>query len=244
VFSLALSLVYPCAAQSVGKTVTDSTRTVSKSSFLAKQAVPGLLVVSGLSLTGRSVKQDIQDWFPRTSTKADNWLQWSPGALMYVSDIFVNKHRDDLFGQTKYLTISLLATSAVTQLLKVTAHVRRPNGGSLSFPSGHTSNAFAGATVFFHEFKDTSPLFASSGYLLSSATGILRITNNRHWLPDVLVGAGIGILVTNIVYAIEPLRNWDPFRKAGGEKLTMVPDFYPREHYLCLTVKINLDHNK
>ncbi len=35
-------------------------------------------------------------------------------------------------------------------------------------------------------------------------TGGLRLLNNRHWFSDVIVGAGLGMLVTEAVYAIYP----------------------------------------
>jgi len=55
-------------------------------------------------------------------------------------------------------------------------------------------------------------VFACSGYLFATSTGSLRVMNNRHWTSDVLAGAGIGILVANMVYYFEPLKNWNPFK--------------------------------
>jgi len=40
--------------------------------------------------------------------------------------------------------------------------------------------------------------------------------NNKHYVSDVLVGAGIGILVTQLVYHFEPLKNFNPFKKSKG----------------------------
>jgi len=37
--------------------------------------------------------------------------------------------------------------------------------------------------------------------------------NNAHWFSDVVVGAGIGMLVTKIVYMFDPLIKWKPFLK-------------------------------
>jgi membrane-associated phospholipid phosphatase len=54
---------------------------------------------------------------------------------------------------------------------------------------------------------------AYSNYVFVSATGALRIMNNAHWFSDVVVGAGIGILVTKIVYMFNPLIKWNPFLK-------------------------------
>lgn len=62
-----------------------------------------------------------------------------------------------------------------------------------SFPSGHTTVAFAAATVFALEYKNRPwiPIFA---YSAASLIGLSRITENRHWTTDVLVGAALGYL--------------------------------------------------
>ncbi len=62
-----------------------------------------------------------------------------------------------------------------------------------SFPSGHATVAFAAATVFAMEYKDKPwvPIFA---YSVASLIGLSRITENKHWATDVLVGAGLGYL--------------------------------------------------
>ncbi len=68
------------------------------------------------------------------------------------------------------------------------------------------------ATVLFHEFKNTKPVLAYSGFVFASATGVLRVLNNEHWTSDVIVGAGIGIVITDLVYRFEPLKNWNSFK--------------------------------
>src|SRR6476620_1721213 len=62
-----------------------------------------------------------------------------------------------------------------------------------SFPSGHTTVAFAAATVFALEYKNRPwiPIFA---YSAASLIGLSRITENRHWTTDVIVGAALGYL--------------------------------------------------
>jgi membrane-associated phospholipid phosphatase len=68
-----------------------------------------------------------------------------------------------------------------------------PNDSYSSFPSGHTTVAFAAATVFAMEYKDTkwAPILA---YSVSSLIGLSRIMQNAHWASDVLVGAALGFL--------------------------------------------------
>jgi membrane-associated phospholipid phosphatase len=69
------------------------------------------------------------------------------------------------------------------------------NGSTVnsSFPSGHTTVAFAAATVFALEYKD-QPIVPIIAYSAASLIGLSRITENRHWATDVLVGAAVGFL--------------------------------------------------
>ena len=69
------------------------------------------------------------------------------------------------------------------------------SGNSLnsSFPSGHTTVAFAAATVFDMEYKD-KPLIPILSYTAATLIGISRITENRHWFSDVVAGAVLGYL--------------------------------------------------
>lgn len=67
-----------------------------------------------------------------------------------------------------------------------------------SFPSGHTTVAFAAATVFAMEYKN-KPLVPILAYSAASLIGISRITENKHWATDVLTGAAIGYLTGRLV---------------------------------------------
>jgi membrane-associated phospholipid phosphatase len=187
--------------------------TRSERGFLKKQVLPIGLLTSGTLLNIGSVKNKIQNYFPNTHTKIDDYFQYAPNVQLYLYDALGFEHKNSVFDQTKYLVISQLSSFILTQAAKGITNVQRPVGGKTSFPSGHTTTAFVGATVIFYEFKDTEPLLAYSGYVLATATGFLRLTNDKHWLPDVLVGAGVGILITNLVYHFKPLKNFQPFKK-------------------------------
>ena len=88
--------------------------------------------------------------------------------------------------------------------IKYTAKEMRPDGSSAnSWPSGHTATSFVGATILHKEYGLTrSPWYSVAGYGVATATGIMRILNNRHWVSDVMSGAGIGIMSTELGYAI------------------------------------------
>jgi hypothetical protein len=192
----------------------------NSTSFLRQSIVPVSLIGAGLVINysnGAIGKENIQDGisnaFPDFSTNADNFILFVPALTMYAADLLKIESENDAFTQTKYLFIAGVAANLVTYGLKHITDETRPNGeDKLSFPSGHTANAFVMATVLFHEFKNTKPILAYSGFIFASSTGALRVLNNEHWVSDVLVGAGIGIMVTDLVYRFEPLKNWNPFK--------------------------------
>ncbi len=197
-----------------------SNKTVSKP-FFRKEIVPLSFITVGSLLNIGTIKHHIEDALPETHISVENYLQYAPMAEMYLFDIAGVKHRNTVFDQTKYLLITQLASGIIAQTLKITTKVARPNGATTSFPSGHTTLAFAGATVLYHEFIDTDPWVAYSGFVVATATGCLRLTNRKHWLPDVLTGAGIGILTADVVYYLKPLKKLE--LKSGKGKVTFFP---------------------
>ena len=88
--------------------------------------------------------------------------------------------------------------------IKYTAKEMRPDGSTAnSWPSGHTATSFVGATLLHKEYGLTrSPWYSVAGYGVATATGVMRVLNNRHWVSDVMSGAGIGILSTELGYAL------------------------------------------
>jgi len=88
--------------------------------------------------------------------------------------------------------------------IKYTAKEMRPDGSTAnSWPSGHTATAFVGATLLHKEYGLTrSPWWSVAGYGVATATGVMRVLNNRHWISDIMSGAGIGIMSTELGYAL------------------------------------------
>jgi membrane-associated phospholipid phosphatase len=60
-----------------------------------------------------------------------------------------------------------------------------------SFPSGHATAAFAAATVYAMEYKNSKwvPILS---YSAASLIALSRITENKHWTTDILVGSVLG----------------------------------------------------
>ena len=88
--------------------------------------------------------------------------------------------------------------------IKYTAKEMRPDGSTAnSWPSGHTATSFVGATILHKEYGLTrSPWWSVAGYGVATATGVMRVLNNRHWISDVMSGAGIGIMSGELGYAL------------------------------------------
>jgi membrane-associated phospholipid phosphatase len=71
---------------------------------------------------------------------------------------------------------------------------KKPDGSEYSsFPSGHTTVAFSVATVYAEMYKNT-PWVPIVAYSSASLIGLSRITENKHWASDVLVGSALGYL--------------------------------------------------
>jgi membrane-associated phospholipid phosphatase len=96
---------------------------------------------------------------------------------------------------------AMIVNGAYTGILKYTVKRERPDGSdSLSFPSGHTSSAFALASVATHHYgwKLGAPLYA-----LAAGIGYARIEQDRHHLSDVIAGATLGFVVGRTVTRLD-----------------------------------------
>ena len=63
-----------------------------------------------------------------------------------------------------------------------------------SFPSGHTTTAFAVATVLAMGYHDKIWVGISS-YTMASLVAVSRIHDGKHWGSDVVAGAALGFFI-------------------------------------------------
>ena len=99
----------------------------------------------------------------------------------------------DFEGGMQY-TKSALTCLALTHGLKYGISEQRPNGhGNDSFPSGHTSAAFFGASFIQRRYGWE---YGIPAYLLASYVGWSRVEKKAHYVHDVLAGAAIGVVST------------------------------------------------
>ena len=185
--------------------------------------IPGALAGTALLINNSSFERDLQPKINRDlRTNLDDYTRFAPVAVMYVADGLGIQAENHWFDQTKNAAFALLLTQMITSGIKVNTFKERPNGANNeALPSGHTSLAFASATVLYEEFKTTEPLLAYSGYAFALSTAYLRMAKNKHWFSDVVLGSALGIAITKLVYHFDHLFAWNPFK--GSEKLVIAP---------------------
>jgi len=161
-----------------------------------------------------STRAELQEDHPHFMTPVDNYLQFSPGLAVFGLHALGIPGKHSLGDQSILYGMTILLSTAVVFPLKSITHEQRPDqSGYNSFPSGHTTMAFASAEFLRQEYENISCWYGVAGYAVATATGILRMYNNKHWLSDIVAGAGMGILSARVVYWIYPR-----IREIGGKK--------------------------
>ena len=202
----------------------------SKDKITYKQFIaPAVLITCGTLLLNSALNDDLQAnanrFFGKDfKTNADDFLLFVPIGQIYLGKSFGFTPKNDFQHQTINIAIANVMAVSVTEILKRTVKEERPDqSDDLSFPSGHTSIAFTNAALLYYEYKDSNLWYASSGFLFATATGVLRIANNKHYTSDVLAGAGIGLASGLIV------SYWNPFKSVTfGKKNKNTAFVYPQ----------------
>jgi hypothetical protein len=102
-------------------------------------------------------------------------------------------------GTAKKIALALAATSLTVVTLKATTKRERPDeSNNDSFPSGHTANTMAVATVLDRQYDGVVPWVA---YGATAFVGAGRIVGNHHWFSDVMAGAVVGRFFGRLVTA-------------------------------------------
>ena len=182
--------------------------------FPIKQLVaPTLMVMYGLAgleskgiqtINGKLKKEIYTERLPK-KCNIDNYLIFAPAATVYGLNALGIKGKHNFRDRSMIYLMSNLFMSGIVFSVKNISHELRPDGSDYySFPSGHTAASFVGAEFLRQEYKDVSPWYGVAGYAMATTTAYLRMQNNKHWLSDVVAGAGIGIASTKLAYWLYP----------------------------------------
>ncbi len=171
-------------------------------------------------LNRRDVKDVINRYLPNYENKVDDYIQYLPYAATFALDPLGVESRHTAMRKLSTTATAIGLNLIVIQGLKYSIAEPRPdNSGDNSFPSGHTATAFTGAHLLHKEYSHKSPFISIAGYTLASMTGVLRQLNNRHWISDVLVSAGLGISLVEFAYFL----NGKWWKENGVKEITEEP---------------------
>ncbi len=165
-----------------------------------------LLLISSSLLGGTATQAAHAD-----SERAGEIIAFAIPAIAYGSTYY----KDDTAGRQQFY-YAFGATMASTYALKAIVDKQRPDGSDdNSFPSGHTSRAFQGAS-FIH--KRYGLEYSIPAYIGASFVGYSRVQADKHDVVDVLAGAALGIASSHYL------------TKSYDEQLhiatTLAPDYY------------------
>lgn len=141
----------------------------------------------------------------------------------------------DRFRAATYdLSQAIIVTQVYTTAVKLAVGRERPDGSNrMSFPSGHTSNAFTAASVLAAHY---GPRVGVPAYGLATFIAVSRLAASKHHFSDIVAGAGLGWGIGRAVVrrngrpptpaAREGPHVWVvPSRDPGGVGVAMVVSF-------------------
>lgn len=170
--------------------------------------------------------------------KADDYLQYVPAAAYLGLGFTGMKSRTNFRERLAAGVTAYIVMAAVTNAGKYTFREKRPNSaGRHSFPSGHTATAFTGAELMRIEYGTGIGIAA---YTFATGIAFCRLYNSRHWLNDILAGAGVGIISARIGYWMLPVyRKWFKWRKDESSPLIVAaPSYTPGSRELSLNIAV------
>nr|WP_255577420.1 phosphatase PAP2 family protein [Elizabethkingia sp. JS20170427COW] len=211
-----------------------------KKTFFQKEGVrmaiaPTVLFAASAATWGerKHIREIRNRYIPNFKVGYDDYMQYAPAVAVYGLKLSGVKGRNNIGRATLSYAASAAIMALIVNGIKYTAKVERPDGSqNNSFPSGHTANAFNNASFLHKEYGVVNPLYSIGGYSVATFTGLGRNLNNRHWISDVLAGAGIGILSTELGYFFI-----DKIYKNKGDNLGLFSKFEGNENPSFLALK-------
>ncbi len=176
-------------------------------------AIPSAMVLYGVASFNidaiRDVDYDTRDWLVDhghiSNGSWEDYCLFIPAATAFGLKFCNVESKHNLFDMAAIYGISNIIDYGVVYTVKETTGRMRPdNSEANSFPSGHTSMAFVAAEFLHQEYGDKSIWISIGGYGCATLIGAARVVHNKHWVSDVVAGAGIGILSTKATYWAYP----------------------------------------
>lgn len=180
------------------------------------------------------VRAEMADWRGNCKIQVDDYAQYLPIAAHLGLDFLGIEGKHNFKERIAVSATSILAVTAMVRGVKALSKEERPDSKARnSFPSGHTATAFMGAELVRMEYGNA---YGVGAYAIAAGVAFLRVYNDRHWVNDVIAGAGFGVLGAKIGYWLLPL-NRKIFKLNGQKQLSILPtyDRYNQSFGIALT---------
>lgn len=229
VFAISVCSLY-ATNDSIIDTDTLNLSKVGQGAKIERLIIPATLITYGvlaqvakpLLQLDANTDKEVSKHFKRRSF--DNYVQYAPVTAVYGLDLAGIKAKHNFRDRTFVVLTSHLIMGGSVHAIKIATCVERPDGSNHhSFPSGHTATAFTGAHILFNEYRDISPWIGIAGYATATTVGAMRILNRKHWVSDVVAGAGVGILSAEIGYMLLPVFHRIIGVEKTGSSLVIAP---------------------
>ena len=160
----------------------------------------------------------------------------------YATGLFIRNEDLRVSGRLMFEALSLAGVSVIT--IRYIAARSRPYSGDgpwkfhwfkwnneiQSFPSGHTTVAFAFSTVLAERIDNIWARIAFYG--MATLTAFARVYNNQHWMSDVIIGAGLGLAAG--LHVVRRERERSSPSNGGLGRIHIVPSSGRLTFYLIL----------
>lgn len=178
----------------------------------AKWVIPSSIGFMALITTDRMSGDEIAEFDRQLKTSriiSKAGAFYSLGAVSGAFYLFGRNRNNDRARETGVLSAealvdSLIVESAlkgITQRARPMARVERSEffDGGDSFPSGHSTQAWAVATVIANEYHDRRAVQIAA-YGAATAVSVARFTSRKHYISDVVAGSALGYAIGRYVY--------------------------------------------
>lgn len=216
-------------------------------SFKAKRfIVPVALMATGIAAVesdwAKDLNHDIRDNLQDivgSHVRIDDYMQYSPVAAMYALHLFRVDSKHDFIDQTILFATSHAIMTSSARCMKIVWDEERPSSHATnSFPSGHTATAFMCAHLLAREYWDVSPWIGIGGYTVAAGVGFLRMYNDRHWLTDVVGGAGLGIMSVEVAHLLYPFLAKHIFKGRKNHNIYLLPYYQTETQAVGMTCNL------
>lgn len=182
-------------------------------------------LIAGITGGLYAFDQEIQDWMQGNRSNTSNNISkfakpFGNGRYTLPSlgafYLYGHLNKDKTAQRVSLLSLeSFMISGIFTQIIKFSGHRYRPNSeagqnkwdgpgfstSNLSFPSGHSSSAFAIGTIIASEYKE-SMFIPPLAYGIATLTAFSRVNDNFHWASDAFLGSAIGYFTAKAILAL------------------------------------------